>query len=126
MKQGSNDHCSLAPPILRKLIGRVNSVLCREVLSPFLTTTTPILPFDNGTTRSIALDASFAPQTTTNGICNNGHEVFGAFVNGFGVYSGRDAADKFFGGTIDGGFINANGDDVFMNGHHNNGAYPCS
>jgi hypothetical protein len=95
---------------------------CFEVFlvgqSPFFTTTTPILPFDNGTTCSVALDASFALQTTANGICNNGHKIFGAFsvANGFGVYSGPDTADKFFGDTFDGGFINANGDAVFIDG----------
>jgi hypothetical protein len=98
---------------------------CFEVFlvgqSPFFTTTAPVLAFDNGTTCSIALDASFAPQTTANGICNNGHEIFGAFsvANGFGVYSGPDTADKFFSGTFDGGFINANGDAVFIDGHDN-------
>jgi hypothetical protein len=38
---------------------------CFEVFlvgqSPFFTTTAPVLAFDNGTTCSIALDASFAP-----------------------------------------------------------------
>jgi PEP-CTERM motif len=76
-----------------------------------------VLAFDNGTTYSIGLDASFTPQTTANGICNNGHEIFGAFVNGFGVFDGPDTSDKFFGGTFDGGFINANGDAVFIDGH---------
>jgi hypothetical protein len=103
--------------------GGMTGDLCFEVFlvgqSPFFTATTPILPFDNGSTCSIALDASFAPQTSASGICNNGHEIFGAFVNGFGVYSGPDTADKIFGGTFDGGLINANGDAVFIDGHDN-------
>ena len=87
--------------------------------SPFFSTTAPILTFDNGTSCAIVLDASFAPQTTAPGICNNGHEIFGAFTNikGFGVFDGPDTSDMFFVGTFDGGFINANGDAVFIDGH---------
>lgn len=90
---------------------------CFEVVlngqSPIFTTTAPVLAFDNGTKCSVALDASFAPATMTGGICNNGHEIFGIFP---GVYAGPDKSDVIFGGTFDGGYINANGDAVFIDG----------
>ena len=95
---------------------------CFEVFlvgqSPFFTATPPVLAFDNGSPCTIALDASFAPQLTASGICNNGHEIFGAFSNtlGFGVWDGPDTSDKILIGTFDGGFINANGDAVFIDG----------
>ena len=91
---------------------------CFEVFltgqSPFFTTTAPVLDYDNGTKCSIALDASFGPPPLpAPGICNNGHEIFGIFP---GVYVGPDKSDVIFGGSIDGGDINANGDAVFNDG----------
>ena len=88
--------------------------------APFFTTTRPTLMEDNGASCAIALDPTFAPQTTANGICNNGHEIFGAFTSsGFGVYDGPDLSARIFGGTFDGGLINANGDAVFIDGMAN-------
>jgi hypothetical protein len=91
---------------------------CFEVVligqSPIFTTTAPALAFDNGTKCTVALDASFAPATMTGGICNNGHEIFGG--DPLGVFAGPDKSDEIFGGTFDGGYINANGDAVFIDG----------
>ena len=89
---------------------------CFEVFlvgqSPFFTTTAPVLAFDNGASCTVVLDASFAPQSTLPGICNNGHEIFSAFPSG--VFDGPDVSDLvLFGGKFGGGFINANGDAVF-------------
>jgi hypothetical protein len=91
---------------------------CFEVFligeSPFFSTTTPILPFDNGTPCIVVLDASFAPQSTAAGTCNNGHELFSTFTNTFRVFDGPDTSDGIFGGTFSGGKINANGEAVFI------------
>jgi hypothetical protein len=95
---------------------------CYEVFlfgqSPFFSTTAPALAFDNGTRCTIVLDASFAPQASTSGVCNNGHEIFGTFTGTlFGVFDGPDVSDLILGATtFDGGFINANGDAVFIDG----------
>jgi hypothetical protein len=95
---------------------------CFEVFligqSPFFTTTAPVLAFDNGSKCSVALDASFGPPPSpVPGICNNGHEILGAGL--IGVYDGPDKSDVIFGGTFDGGDINANGDAVFNDGFFN-------
>jgi len=87
--------------------------------SPYFTTAAPVLDYDNGTKCIVALDASFAPATTAGGICNNGHEIFSTFVNGSDVYAGPDTSDQIYGGTLDGGDINANGDAVFVDEFHN-------
>jgi hypothetical protein len=95
---------------------------CFEVFlfgqSSFFSTTAPVLAFDNGARCTIVLDASFAPQASAPGICNNGHEIFGAFTGTlFGVFDGPDVSDLILGATtFDGGFINANGDAVFIDG----------
>lgn len=94
---------------------------CFEVFlvgqSPFFSTTAPILNFDNGASCAVVLDASFAPQPTAVGICNNGHEIFGAFTGTLlGVFDGPDVSDLILGGSFDGGQINANGDAVFIDG----------
>jgi PEP-CTERM motif len=94
---------------------------CFEVFlvgqSPFFTTTAPVLAFDNGASCAVVLDASFAPQSTALGICNNGHEIFGAFTGIIqGVFDGPDVSDVILHGTFDGGHINANGDAVFIDG----------
>jgi hypothetical protein len=107
-----------------------NSFKCGEIIgdpcfevflvgqSPFFSTTAPILNFDNGASCSVVLDASFAPQPTALGICNNGHEIFGAFTGTIlGVFDGPDVSDLILGAaTFDGGHINANGDAVFIDG----------
>jgi hypothetical protein len=99
----------------------VNDAPCFEYFffgqTPFFSTIAPTLNFDDGTPCAIVLDASFAPQLQANGICNNGHEIFGAFPNMFGVFDGPDISDEIFAGTFDGGLINANGDAVFIDGH---------
>jgi hypothetical protein len=95
---------------------------CFEVFlvgqSPFFSTTAPLLNFDNGASCAVVLDASFAPQPTAPGICNNGHEIFGAFTGVvLGVFAGPDVSDLILGGgSFDGGHINANGDAVFIDG----------
>jgi hypothetical protein len=94
---------------------------CFEVFlvgqSPFFSTTAPLLNFDNGASCAVVLDASFAPQPTAPGICNNGHEIFGAFTGTvFGVFDGPNESDLILGGSFDGGHINANGDAVFIDG----------
>jgi hypothetical protein len=100
--------------------GEMTGNPCFEVFligqSPYFSPTAPVLTFDNGSSCTVALDASFAPQTTASGICNNGHEIFGAVTKIFGVFDGPDTSDMFFKGTFDGGFINANGDAVYIDG----------
>jgi hypothetical protein len=93
---------------------------CFEVFllsqSPYFTSTAPVL-VDNGSPCTIVLDAGFG-QTTPEGICNNGHEIFGALTT-VGVWDGPDPSDLLLAaGTFDGGaFMNANGDAVFIDGH---------
>jgi hypothetical protein len=95
---------------------------CFEVFlvgqSPFFTTTAPVLAFDSGTPCTVVLDASFPPQLAAPGVCNNGHEIFGFFTGTIqGVFDGPDVSDLILSpGTFDGGFINANGDAVFIDG----------
>jgi hypothetical protein len=53
------------------------------------------------------------------GVCNNGHEIYGGiYGNILGVWTGPDPiADLLLNpGSFDGGFINANGDAVFIDG----------
>jgi hypothetical protein len=97
---------------------------CYEIFllgqSPFFSTTAPALAFDNGSSCTIVLDASFAPEPTASAMCNDGHEIFGAFttVTGPAVFYGPNTSDEILGGaTFDGGFINANGDAVFIDGY---------
>jgi hypothetical protein len=100
--------------------GEMSGNPCFEVFlagqTPYFSPTAPMLTFDNGSSCTVALDASFAPQTTASGICNNGHEIFGAVPTVFAVFDGPDKSDAFYGGSFDGGFINTNGDAVYIDG----------
>jgi hypothetical protein len=92
---------------------------CFEVFllsqSPYFTSTAPVL-VGNGSPCTIVLDANFG-QTIPEGICNNGHEIFGAATT-LGVWDGPDPSDFLWAGTFDGGaFMNADGDAVFIDGH---------
>jgi hypothetical protein len=101
--------------------------ICYEVFlanqAPYRTTTLPVFNFDNGSRCNISLDASFQGQSSAVGLCNNGHELFGATVfypNGTalrGLFDGPDTADLTrFNGSLDFGVMNANGDAVFVDG----------
>ena len=102
--------------------GELNG-LCFEVFlswqSPFFTTTTPVLNYDNGTPCAIALSPGFG-QPQASGVCNNGHEIFGVTTfnpNIHGIYDGLNFSDLVATGlSFDGGYINASGDAVFING----------
>ncbi len=87
--------------------------------TPVYTTTAPILTYDNGTPCAPTLFSGLTPQK---GVCNNGHTVVGGMggaTDSFGVWDGPDPiADLLlFGATFDGGYMNASGDVVFIDGH---------
>jgi len=77
--------------------------------NPVYSTTAPSLNWDNGTACTAG---------TLSGICNNEHELLGGYLGDVkGVWSGTDPLTDFLtGGSFDGGFINALGDAVFING----------
>jgi hypothetical protein len=107
-----------------------NSYLCGEIFggtcfeiyepgqSPVFSVNAPALIYDNGTPCTIALDASFAPQETAHGICNNGHEVFAAVPSsGFleRAYDGPDRSDEIPGTLLDAPeLLDANGDFAYI------------
>lgn len=86
--------------------------------NPVFSTTVPNLTFDNGTPCTPDPGTQF---DVLNGRCNNGHEIFGAFSGPTrGIWAGDDLALSFLNhGTFDGGFINSNGDAVFIDGFDN-------
>lgn len=86
--------------------------------NPVFSTTAPNLTFDNGTACTPDPGAEF---DVMNGRCNNGYEIFGAFSGPTrGIWAGNDLALSFLNnGTFDGGFINSNGDAVFIDGLDN-------
>jgi hypothetical protein len=96
---------------------------CFEVFlsgqSPFFTITAPVLNYDNGTPCTIALSPGFG-QPQASGVCNNGHEIFGVTTFNpdiHGIYDGLNLSDLVATGlSFDGGYINASGDAVFING----------
>lgn len=99
------------------------SSLCFETFylgqtDPIFSTTAPDLTFDNGTSCTPNPGAEF---DVMNGRCNNGYEIFGAFSGPTrGIWAGNDLALSFLNhGTFDGGFINSNGDAVFIDGLDN-------
>ena len=84
--------------------------------------TTPTLNFDNGSPCSISAPSGFL---TSAAICNNGHMLFsGQYgVNGTtitGVWDGFDPVADYLGNFyLASGFINSNGDAVFVDTIHN-------
>jgi hypothetical protein len=85
----------------------------------FFTTTEPVLNFDDGVPCTVAVSPALG-QSTANGMCNNGHEILSILtpVPGIrGVYDGPNLSDVISNQlSFDGGFINANGDAVFISG----------
>lgn len=83
--------------------------------NPVYSVAAPSLNWDGGSACSVGFDGG-----SISGICNNGHELLGGFLGDQrGVFSGTDAlADLLSDGTFDGGFINALGDAVFIDGLH--------
>lgn len=96
---------------------------CFEVFlsgqSPFFTTTAPVLDFDNGVPCTVAVSPELG-QSPVNGTCNNGHEILNIVTSkpGIrGVYDGPNLSDVISTElSFDGGFVNANGDAVFISG----------
>lgn len=76
--------------------------------SPVYSTVAPILTWDNGTA---------CTHGTLSGICNNGYELLGGYLGDVkGVWTGPGMKNYLMDGSFDGGFINAFGDAVFING----------
>jgi hypothetical protein len=87
--------------------------------SPVFSTTPPALNYDDGTPCSPILFPGFTPEGGLHGICNNGHSIVGGSdaQQPHGVWDGPDPiADLLLIGSFDGGFMNANGDAVFVDG----------
>ena len=84
--------------------------------------TTPTLTFDSGSACSISAPSGFL---TSSAICNNGHMLFSGQYdsNGTtitGVWDGFDPAADYLGDFyLASGFINSNGDAVFVDTIHN-------
>ncbi len=88
--------------------------------APIFSTTAPTLSFDNGT-----------PCTGTNlfpgfltlgkGVCNNSHDIVGGmFGQILGVWDGPNSQELLLANaSFDGGFVNAIGDTVFIDGLQN-------
>lgn len=93
---------------------------CFEVFfmgqSPFFTTTAPALAFDDGTFCT-GMDLFPGFVTDGKGVCNNGYDIVGGkFGQQRGVWYGPSSSDYLTGGSFDGGFVNANGDAVYIDG----------
>ena len=78
-------------------------------VDPVFTVAAPTLNWDGGSSCTVGF---------LTGICNNGFELLGGIVDKQrGVWSGTDPfTDLLSTGTFDGGFINAFGDSVFIDG----------
>lgn len=72
-------------------------------------TTAPALNYSDGSSCTVGV---------LSGICNNGHELLGGFLdNTMGIWTGTDpAADLLAIGTFEGGVMNELGDAVFIDG----------
>jgi hypothetical protein len=81
--------------------------------SPVFSTVAPSLNYDDGSKCSVSVDGGLI-----SGVCNNGYDIFGGFIgNQRGVWTGDDPSTDFLmNGSFDGGFINSNGDAVFIDG----------
>jgi hypothetical protein len=72
-------------------------------------TTAPTLNYNDGASCTVGV---------LSGMCNNGHELLGGFLNNtMGLWTGTDPVSDFLAiGTFDGGFMNELGDAVFIDG----------
>jgi hypothetical protein len=72
-------------------------------------TTAPVLNYSNGSSCTVGV---------LSGVCNNGHELLGGFLDStMGIWTGTDPTSDFLAyGTLDGGFMNEFGDAVFVDG----------
>lgn len=86
--------------------------------NPVFSTSAPSLIYDNGSTCTPDPGNQY---DVFGGRCNNGYEIFGGiFGNTQGIWAGTDEALSFLNtGSFDGGFINGNGDAVFIDGTDN-------
>lgn len=87
--------------------------------SPVISTSAPTLSYDNGSPCSPILFPGFSPQGGNHGVCNNGHSIAGGSYGqqSIGVWDGPDPiANLLLIGSFDGGFMNALGDAVFIDG----------
>jgi PEP-CTERM motif len=86
--------------------------------NPVFSTSAPSLIYDNG---SSCIPNPGSQYDVYNGRCNNGYEIFGSASGGtHGVWTGTDQALSFLNtGSFDGGFINSNGDAIFIDGTYN-------
>lgn len=78
---------------------------------PVFSTALPGLDWDNGALCTVG---------ALSGVCNNGHQVLGGFLDGVkGVWEGTGKLTEIMpGGSFDGGYVNALGDAVFIDGSH--------
>ena len=76
---------------------------------PSFSTAAPSLDWDNGSPCTVGV---------LTGVCNNGHELLGGYLDGVrGVWAGTGRLTEILpGGSYDGGYINALGDAVFIDG----------
>lgn len=90
--------------------------------SPTYSTTAPTLTWDNGTSCTPTPGSEFDVYT---GRCNNSYEIFsGMDEMTRGIWIGSGSSLSFLGsGSLDGGYINSNGDAVFINGVNNTLVY---
>lgn len=77
--------------------------------NPVFSTALPGLDWDNGARCTVG---------ALSGVCNNGHQVLGGFLDGVeGVWTGTGSLTEILpGGSFDGGYVNALGDAVFIDG----------
>ncbi|WP_263368788.1 PEP-CTERM sorting domain-containing protein [Edaphobacter bradus] len=87
-------------------------------VNPVFSTTAPDLILDNGTACTTSPGGDYDIYS---GRCNNGHEIFGGMDDSSrGVWSGSgDSFSLLSSGSYDGGFINSNGDSVYIDGLDN-------
>lgn len=77
--------------------------------NPVFSTVAPVLDWDNGSACTVG---------ALSGVCNNGHELLGGYLGGLkGVWTGVGSLTEILpGGSFDGGYMNAFGDAVFIDG----------
>lgn len=81
-------------------------------LDPVFSTALPALDWDNGARCTMG---------ELSGVCNSGHQVLGGYLDDVkGVWEGSAGSltEILPGGSFDGGYINALGDAVFIDGSH--------
>jgi hypothetical protein len=81
--------------------------------SPVFSTVAPSLSYDDGSKCSVSVGGGLI-----SGVCNNGYDIFGGFIGSQrGIWTGDNPSTDFLmNGSFDGGFINSNGDAVFIDG----------